>query len=107
MAQIEPFSCKHCGKKAEAFRHMRLRFSQMQYEHSYGRNYPKPSKTVDHGEVPVFLCDSCVRLYVREQYQERIFIGIKAAAYALIFLCIAFPIRNRIGTFHPSASNAR
>ena len=68
MASIKPFTCKHCEAKTPHYCNTQIKFKQQQFEHSFGRNYPKESKLVDHGDMPVFLCDECTKLYVKKCY---------------------------------------
>jgi hypothetical protein len=77
--------CKHCRQPTQGYKERHIRFRQAQYEHLYGKNYPKGFKTVDKGVVPVFLCDECVRQFFKKTKLDYARLKLKVSVIALFF----------------------
>ena len=58
---LKPFTCIHCQSETRNFAMIHFIYDQNMYEHMYGVNHPKGTREVDAGNVPVFVCDDCVR----------------------------------------------
>ena len=83
--EIVPFSCIHCKAKTKNYAVIRFKYYQSVYEYAYGINHPKESRVVDAGDVPVFVCDDCIKemKFFRKHYRARIILSVLT-----ILICI-------------------
>ena len=94
MASLKQFECKHCKTHTVNYCETQIRFRQLQYEQSFGRLYGKDSKQIDHGLMPVFLCDKCVKDYVKKTYIRVSRLRVILRIFPLAFLLLAVFVGN-------------
>lgn len=83
---LKPYTCIHCQAETPNHAFVHFKYDQYIYDHMYGVNHPRGSQEVDAGEVPVFVCDSCIKKMklFRRHYIARILLSVLTAMICIL-----------------------